>query len=449
MTVTGTIAGSNLSGTNTGDQDLSAYALTANVVPNTRTVNGSPLSSNVTISTITGNAGIATALQTARAINGVSFDGTAAITVTAAAGTLSGTTLASGVTASSLTSFGSSPTLVTPTIASFANATHSHQNAAGGGALALAAISDFGTGIATFLATPSSANLITAVTDETGSGSLVFGTSPTFTTTGTLTRTSVGVTSADGWTLQNTTAAAAGAQQYSPRLRLTGQGWKTASTAASQTVDWIAENQPTQGSANPTTTLVFSSQVNAAGYVQRAAFDSSGKIFGADTNSAILMSGGFLNWYSFGTQTFQAGATGFTFGHSGAAAVTLTFSISGGANPTLVADASNTLSLRNSTAAMRANIGNTFTSTSNREDLSLYFSLNVAHIGTTTTGGTARVMQFDYGGTTTSAISIPITSGDITFGGAVRGTHKSSDGTAGATVTTCTAFKDGLCVAGS
>ena len=43
-------------------------------------------------------------------------------------------------------------------------------------------ISGLGTGIATFLATPSSANLITAITDETGSGSLVFGTSPTITT---------------------------------------------------------------------------------------------------------------------------------------------------------------------------------------------------------------------------------------------------------------------------
>jgi hypothetical protein len=40
-------------------------------------------------------------------------------------------------------------------------------------------VSGLGTGVATFLATPSSANLATAITDETGSGSLVFGTSPT------------------------------------------------------------------------------------------------------------------------------------------------------------------------------------------------------------------------------------------------------------------------------
>lgn len=41
--------------------------------------------------------------------------------------------------------------------------------------------SGFGTGIATFLATPSSANLAAALTDETGTGSAVFAGSPTFT----------------------------------------------------------------------------------------------------------------------------------------------------------------------------------------------------------------------------------------------------------------------------
>lgn len=43
-------------------------------------------------------------------------------------------------------------------------------------------VSGLGTGVATFLATPSSANLASAVTNETGSGALVFGTSPTLTT---------------------------------------------------------------------------------------------------------------------------------------------------------------------------------------------------------------------------------------------------------------------------
>jgi len=43
-------------------------------------------------------------------------------------------------------------------------------------------ITSFGTGVATWLGTPSSANLAAAVTDETGSGSLVFATSPTLVT---------------------------------------------------------------------------------------------------------------------------------------------------------------------------------------------------------------------------------------------------------------------------
>lgn len=42
-------------------------------------------------------------------------------------------------------------------------------------------VSGLGTGVATFLTTPSSANLIAAVSDETGSGSLVFNTAPAIT----------------------------------------------------------------------------------------------------------------------------------------------------------------------------------------------------------------------------------------------------------------------------
>lgn len=43
-------------------------------------------------------------------------------------------------------------------------------------------INGLGTGVATFLATPSSANLAAALTDETGSGAAVFGTSPVLST---------------------------------------------------------------------------------------------------------------------------------------------------------------------------------------------------------------------------------------------------------------------------
>ncbi len=45
--------------------------------------------------------------------------------------------------------FGTSPTIVTPTIASFVNATHSHLNVAGGGLITAAAVSDFDTQVRT------------------------------------------------------------------------------------------------------------------------------------------------------------------------------------------------------------------------------------------------------------------------------------------------------------
>jgi hypothetical protein len=46
----------------------------------------------------------------------------------------------------------------------------------------MALLTDDASGLGTFMVTPSSANLRTLVTDETGTGSLVFGTTPTFTT---------------------------------------------------------------------------------------------------------------------------------------------------------------------------------------------------------------------------------------------------------------------------
>lgn len=50
------------------------------------------------------------------------------------------------------------------------------------GSVPVGNITGLGTGVATWLATPSSSNLASAVTDETGSGSLVFATSPSLVT---------------------------------------------------------------------------------------------------------------------------------------------------------------------------------------------------------------------------------------------------------------------------
>ena len=71
-----------------------------------------------------------------------------------------------------------SPTLTTPALGTPASGTLTSCT----GLPISTGVSGLGAGVATWLATPSSANLASAVTDETGSGALVFGTSPTFTT---------------------------------------------------------------------------------------------------------------------------------------------------------------------------------------------------------------------------------------------------------------------------
>jgi hypothetical protein len=63
---------------------------------------------------------------------------------------------------------------------------------------AVGSITGLGTGVATFLATPTSANLASAVTDETGSGALVFATSPTLVTPALGTPSSATLTNATG-----------------------------------------------------------------------------------------------------------------------------------------------------------------------------------------------------------------------------------------------------------
>ena len=119
------------------------------------------------------------------------------------------------------------------------------------------ALSGLGTGVATWLATPSSANLAAAVTGETGSGALVFGTSPTLASpviNGQIQGAAVAVSAmAIDWSLGTvfTKTLAAGANTFTFSnaasgmvivVRVTG----AASTLTWPTVRWAGGVAPTQ-----------------------------------------------------------------------------------------------------------------------------------------------------------------------------------------------------------
>lgn len=159
-----------------------------------------------------------------------------------------------------------------------------------------------GTGISTWLSTPSWTNFQAAITGTSPYWSLASGGTLTGanTITGSTTNKlqfdfgSLGTAYSNVFMLNNPTDAASGNQQISPPLVMRGRGWKTNATAESQTVDFIQYVIPTQGAANPSGAMYWYSSINGGGNTSLMNLSSSGTL----STTGSLSVGGNIAYFS-------------------------------------------------------------------------------------------------------------------------------------------------------
>lgn len=123
-----------------------------------------------------------------------------------------------------------------------------------------------------------------------------------------------------GISLVNTTAAGAGAQQMSPAIKWSGNGWAT-TPLNSQPVEFAAYLLPVEAGAAPSANLIFASSINSATYTPRMTLTSAGSLTltgGITTAGAVSLntSSGSTSAVSIGgttgAQTINIGSAGTT-----------------------------------------------------------------------------------------------------------------------------------------
>lgn len=220
-------------------------------------------------------------------------------------------TLVTDETGSGALVFATSPTLVTPALGTPSAAVLTNAT----GLPVASGISGLGAGVATFLATPSSANLASAVTGETGTGALVFATSPTLVTP------NIGTATADSISM----SGGAGVSHT-----FTGSGnpaniWINQSSAAlSNTVAEIGAQftmTSNTGFANQTTAFKIGATFSVIGTSASACIYGTNTIVqGTGGAGGYLVTGSEVDINNVGATAATLGASTAVYGYIGVAA---------------------------------------------------------------------------------------------------------------------------------